>query len=164
MKPLALLPISLILLACAGGGDRPSVNCGIVALATPQTVLNQFGVPGQTLRRAPAMVPERLTARVAAGPALPAIAGRSGEGDSLLVVGVEGALPANMALGFGVLLTEKDGTTRGVMLFEGLPIEAAPHIGTVSMGSVTAPLLGIEADPAAYENSDCPLFPDSIAE
>jgi hypothetical protein len=29
------------------------------------------------------------------------------------------------------------------------------------MGTMSAPLLGIEADAAAYEDPACPLFPDS---
>lgn len=148
--------------ACSGGSDRANVNCGIVALATPQTLLSEFGVPRQTLSRAPRDVPGRIVARIAAGPALPAIVGRESEGDSLLVVGVEGPAP-DMALGFGVLVTTPEGRTRGVMLYEGLPIEGAPRIGSVTMGSVTAPLLGLEADPGSYENADCPVFPDSAA-
>ncbi len=150
----------LLLAACSDGGDRANVNCGIVALASPQTLLSEFGVPRQTLSRPPAQVPERIVARIAAGPTLPAIVGREGAGDSLLVIGVEGTAP-DMPLGFGVLVTTPDGGTRGLMLYEGLPVEGAPRIGSVTLGSVTAPLLGLEADPAAYENADCPLFPDS---
>lgn len=152
--------ILVLLAACTGGSDRANVNCGIVALASPQTLLSQFGVPRQTLSRPPREVPERIVARVAGGPTLPAIVGREGAGDSLLVIGVEGTAP-DMPLGFGVLVTTPEGRTRGVMLFEGLPVEGAPRIGSVTMGSVTAPLLGLEADPAGYENADCPLFPDS---
>jgi len=148
--------------ACTADSDRSSVNCGIASLAVPQSVISQFGIPRQTLSRAPVSVPERLTARVAAGPALTAIAGREGTGDSLLVIGIEGSAEG-MALGFGVLMTDRQGNTRGVMLFEGLPVEGAPRIGTVSMGSVTAPLIGVEADPASYENPDCPIFPDSTS-
>lgn len=153
-------PAILLLLACSGESDRANVNCGIVALASPQTLLSQFGVPRQTLSRPPAGVPERVVARIAGGPVLPAIVGRESGGDSLIVIGVEGT-PPDMPLGFGVLVTTPEGRTRGVMLFEGLPVEGAPRIGSVTMGSVTAPLLGLEADPAGYENADCPLFPDS---
>ncbi len=159
MRPLAP-GILLLLAACSGGSDRANVNCGIVALATPQTLLSEFGVPRQTLSRPPAEVPERIVARIAAGPTLPAIVGRESEGDSLLVIGVEGTAP-DMPLGFGVLVTTPDGRTRGLMLYEGLPVEGAPRIGSVTLGSVTAPLLGLEADPGSYENADCPLFPDS---
>ena len=159
MRPLAP-GILLLLAACSGGSDRANVNCGIVALATPQTLLSEFGVPRQTLSRPPAEVPERIVARIAAGPTLPGIVGRESEGDSLLVIGVEGTAP-DMPLGFGVLVTTPDGRTRGLMLYEGLPVEGAPRIGSVTLGSVTAPLLGLEADPGSYENADCPLFPDS---
>ena len=159
-----LVPGTLLTLAaCSGGAERPSINCGIVALASPQTLLAEFAVPRQTLSRPPRTVPARVVARIAAGPTLPAIVGRGIGDDSLLVIGVEGTPPGNMALGFGVLVTDPDGATRGVMLFEGLPVEGAPRIGSVTMGSVTAPLLGLEVDPEAYENADCPLFPDSVA-
>ena len=75
--------ILLLIAACSGGTDRANINCGIVALATPQTLLSEFGVPRQTLSRPPRNVPGRVVARVAAGPALPAIVGRESEGDSL---------------------------------------------------------------------------------
>ena len=160
MRHPALIATAL-LAACGGDGARSSASCGIAAMASPNSVIAQFGIPRQTLSRPPAALPERLVARVAGGGAFPAIVGRSSGLDSLLLIGVEGGASANMALGFGVLLTTTAGESRGVMLFEGLPVEAAPHICTVSMGAVSAPLLGLEADPAAYEDPGCPLFPDS---
>jgi hypothetical protein len=146
--------------ACGGGDGRPGANCGIAAMASPNSVIAQFGVPRQTLSVPPREVPGRLVARVAGGGTYPAIVGRTSSPDSLLVIGVEGPTAA-MALGFGVLLTDRGGRARGVMLFEGLPVEAAPQIGTVSLGTSSAPLLGIEATPDAYEDPACPLFPDS---
>ena len=148
--------------ACGGSGDRPAVGCGIAAMATPSSVLAQFGIAQQTLPRAPDDLPGRLVARVAGGGTLPAIVGRTTSADSALLIGVEGQPPAGMALGFGVLLVSPSGTARGVMLFEGLPVEGAPTIGTVSLGSASAPLLGVEAEPSAYEDPACPLFPDSV--
>ena len=160
MRHPALITIAL-LAACGGDGARSSASCGIAAMASPNSVIAQFGIPRQTLSRPPSGLPGRLVARVAGGGAFPAIVGRSSGPDSLVLIGVEGGASANITLGFGVLLTTTAGVPRGVMLFEGLPVEAAPHIGTVSMGAVSAPLLGLEADPAAYEDPGCPLFPDS---
>ena len=160
MRYPALFGVISILAACGGDGTSRA-GCGIASMASPNSVIAQFGIPRQTLSVPPRDVPPRLVARIAGGGTYPAIVGRTQGPDSALVVGVEGTPPGSMALGFGVLLTAKDGTTRGVMLFEGLPVEAAPQIGTVSMGPMSAPLLGIEADPAAYEDPACPLFPDS---
>jgi hypothetical protein len=94
-----------------------------------------------------------------AGPAYPAIVGQS---DSLWVIGVEGALPPNVKPGFGVLILDQDSKARGVMLYEGTPVEGAPQIGTVSVGELTVPLIGIQLDPAKIEDPRCPLFPDSV--
>ena len=151
----------LVVVGCSADGRRGRATCGIAAMAMPASVLAQFGVPRQTLSRPPAALPERLVARVAGGGTLTAFVGRSAAPDSLLLFGVEGAAPGGLALGFGVLMMDPKGGARGVMLFEGLPVEAAPVIGTVSMATVNAPLLGVEADPAAYEDPACPLFPDS---
>jgi hypothetical protein len=157
-RPLLLC---LAAAACGGSADRPGVGCGIAAMATPGSVLAQFGVPQQTLSRPPASLPARLVARVAGGGTLPAIVGRTTTADSALLIGVEGQPEGEMALGYGVLLVNKSGVARGVMLFEGLPVEGAPTIGTVSMGTSSAPLIGVEADPGAYEDPACPIFPDS---
>ena len=84
-----------------------------------------------------------------AGDAYPAIVGRA---DSLLVVGVEGSLPAKAQPGFGVLVLDPQEQTRGVMLYEGDPVEGAPRLGTVSVGGATVPLIGIQLDPAKIED------------
>jgi hypothetical protein len=116
-------------------------------------------VPRQTLSRSPAQLPERLVARVVAGPALPAIVGRA---DTMLVIGVEGSIPPSIKPGYGVLVLDQSEKARGMMLFEGLPVEGAPHIGTVTIGASTVPLIGIQLDPAKIENPGCPFFPDSV--
>ncbi len=67
-----------------------------------------------------------------------------------------------MKLGFGVLVVDRSDRARGVVLFEGAPIENAPRIGTVTMGSSTVPLIGVQTDPARIEDPRCPFFPDSI--
>jgi hypothetical protein len=156
--PLALLAF----LAACGPADRRGGNpaCGIAALAGPTALLEAFTIPERTLSQPPRDVPGRLVARVAAGPAFPAIVGTT---DTGLVVGVEGAMPPAIRPAFGVLVVERGARTRGVLLYEGAPVEAAPHIGIVSIGSVTLPLLGVEVDMGSIEDPRCPLFPDSLA-
>jgi hypothetical protein len=85
-----------------------------------------------------------------------------GRSDSLWVIGVEGALPANVKPGFGVLVLDRSGKALGTMLYEGTPVEGAPQIGTVSVGNTTVPLIGIQLDPARIEDPRCPFFPDSV--
>ena len=97
--------------------------------------------------------------RLVAGPAYPAIVGRS---DSLWVIGVNGRLPANVKPGFGVLVMDRNGKARGTLLYEGTPVEGAPQIGTVSVGNATVPLIGIQLDPVKIEDPRCPFFPDSV--
>jgi len=107
----------------------------------------------------PKDLPERLVVRLVAGPAYRAVVGRS---DSLWLIGVDGALPAKVKPGFGVLVLDQSGKSRGVMLYEGTPVEGAPPIGTVSIGNATAPLIGIQLDPAKIEDPRCSFFPDSV--
>jgi hypothetical protein len=154
-----LAPILLALAACGKAADRGNPACGLAALAGPTALLTQFSVPRQTLSAVPARLPEHLVARVVAGPALPAIVGRA---DSQLVIGVEGAIPATIKPGYGVLVLDTTEATRGLMLFEGTPVEGAPTIGTVNIGAVTLPLIGIQLDPSRIEDPRCPFFPDSV--
>jgi len=142
-----------------GGGTGGSAACGLAALAGPTALLAQFSVPNQTLASPPRNLPERLVVRMVAGPAYQAIVGRS---DSLWIIGVEGALPANVKPGFGVLVLDQGGKARGVLLYEGAPVEGAPEIGTVSISDATVPLIGIQLDPVKIEDPRCPLFPDSV--
>lgn len=154
-----LVPVLLALAACGKAADRGNPACGLAALAGPTALLTQFGVPRQTLSAPPAKLPERLVARVVAGPALPAIVGRA---DSQLVIGVEGVIPPTIKPGYGVLVLDTAETARGLMLFEGVPVDGAPPIGTVTVGAVTVPLIGIELDPSRIEDPRCPFFPDSV--
>jgi hypothetical protein len=152
----------LVLVAC--GRSQPkdpsrSAACGLAALAGPTALLGQFSVPDQTLAVPPRHLPERLVVRLVAGGAYPSIVGRS---DSTWVIGMEGSLPPNVKAGFGVLVMDRGGKARGVMLYEGAPVEAAPEIGTVSVGNATVPLIGIQLDPAKIEDPRCPFFPDSV--
>ena len=153
--PTALL---VALAACGPSGGGQTV-CGLAALAGATALLNEFGVPGQTLGALPEHLPGRLVARLAAGPAYPAVVGRI---DSAWVVAVDGDLPADTRLGFGVLVLDPSGRVRGLMLYEGMSIEGAPTLGTVTVGAATIPLLGVQADPQRFEDSRCPFFPASV--
>lgn len=162
MQRLLLFAI-LSFAACKGTpgakSSAPAATCGLAALAGPTALLGQFSVAGQTLSAPPRRLPERLVVRLVAGPAYPAIVGRA---DSLLVIGVNGALPANVKPGFGVLILDQGDKARGVLLYEGTPVENAPEIGTVAIDNATVPLLGIQVDPARFEDPRCSLFPDSV--
>jgi hypothetical protein len=157
------LLIGLLLLAACerprSGSSSGTAACGLAALAGPTALLSQFSVPNQTLASPPRRMPERIVTRLVAGPAYSAIVGRS---DSLWVIGVNGALPPNVKPGYGVLVLDASEKARGVMLYEGTPVEGAPTIGTVSMGNASLPLIGIQLDPAKIEDPRCPLFPDSV--
>ncbi len=150
----------LLLAGCSRSGDRPaSAACGLASLAGPTALLAQFSIPNQTLGSPPRTLPERLVVRSVAGPAYPAIVGRA---DSLWIIGVEGSLPPNVKPGFGVLVLDPSEKARGVVLYEGTPVEGAPEIGRVSVGDITVPLVGIQVDPAKIDDPRCPLFPDSV--
>jgi len=155
-----LLMSTLLVAACGRSESRGNPACGIAALAGPNAVLEAFTVPQQTLSMPPSRLPERTVARLAAGPALLALVGRS---DSGLVIGVDGALPPQSAPAFGVLVVQRGGPPQGVLLYEGTPIEAAPRLGLVAVGGRTLPLFGVEVDMAGIQDARCPLFPDSIA-
>ena len=158
-----LLVAAMLIAACdrstGGKSSAAAATCGLAALAGPTALLGQFGIAGQTLGSPPRKLPERLVVRLVAGPAYPAIVGRS---DSMLVIGVNGGLPANVKPGFGVLILDTGNKARGVLLYEGAPVEGAPPIGTVSIGNASVPLLGIQVDPAKFEDPRCPQFPDSV--
>lgn len=156
------LGAALLVAACGRSSDKGPAGaaaCGLAALAGPTALLAQFSVPDQTLASPPRNLPEKLVVRLVAGPVYPAIVGRS---DSLWVIGVEGRLPPNVKPGFGTLILDKSGKTRGVLLYEGAPVEGAPQLGTVSVGNATVPLIGIQLDPAKIEDPRCPIFPDSV--
>jgi hypothetical protein len=159
MRIEPVLPLLVALAACGQPAERGRAACGLAALAGPTALLTQFSVPRQTLSVPPRDLPERLVTRVVAGPALPSIVGRT---DSLLVIGVEGAVPPTIKPGYGVLVLDTTARARGVMLYEGTPVEGAPQIGTVTVGSATIPLIGIQLDPARIEDPRCPFFPDSV--
>jgi hypothetical protein len=155
-----LSALAALALGACGTAERPAAaSCGIASLAGPTVLLDQFAVPRQTLSVPPDRLPEQLAVRLVAGPAYRGILGRA---DSLVIVGVEGTLPPNVRPGFGVLIVDQEGASRGVLLYEGAPVENAPVLGSVSMGSAELPLIGIQVDPARIEDPRCPFFPDSI--
>jgi hypothetical protein len=131
----------------------------LAALAGPTALLAQFSIPNQTLGSPPQRLPERLVVRLVAGPAYPAIVGKA---DSGWIIGMEGSLPPNVKPGYGVLVLDPADKARGVILYEGSPVEGAPELGRVSVGNTTVPLLGIQLDPAKIEDPRCPFFPDSV--
>ena len=151
-------PLLLVVLGACG---KPSggATCGFTAMAGATLLLEQFGVPDQTLSTPPSALPERVVVRLAAGPAYSAIVGRTGQ---KLVIGMEGNLPSKVRPGFGVLVVDPSGKPRGVMLYESAPIRGAPELGSVAIDSVMVPLLGIQLPVERYEDSRCPFFPDSV--
>ena len=161
IRPSVSVLVALAAAACGSGADRGDPSCGLAAIAGPTALLNQFGVPRQTLGVPPDDLPERLVVRVVAGPALPAVVGRA-DTSSDWIVGVQGEIPASTQPGYGVLVLNTGGEAQGVMLYEGQPVEGAPRIGTVSAGSANLPLIGIQLDPGKVEDPRCPFFPDSV--
>jgi hypothetical protein len=151
---------ALLLLALVGCGKPSSTAaCGFTSMAGASLLLEQFGVPGQTLSDPPPSLPERIVVRLAAGPAYSGIAGRNG---AKLIIGMEGVLPPKVRPGFGVLVLDPAGKARGVLLYETYPIKGAPELGSVAVDSVMVPLLGIQLANAKYEDPNCPFFPDSV--
>lgn len=155
----SLLAVGLTLLA-ACGSPRGGGACGLTAIAGATMLLQEFGVPGQTLADPPTSLPPHLVARVAVGPAFEAVVGRTA--DSGWVIGIDGNVPQSIKPGFGVLVLDPAGKARGVMVYESDPIQGAPPIGKVSIDTLMLPLLGIQLDPARVEDPRCPLFPDSV--
>jgi hypothetical protein len=154
-----VLSILIVLAPGCSGKDTPP-PCGLSALVGPSLLLSEFSKPGQTLATPPPRLPEHMVVRFVAGPAMPAIAGRA---DSLWVIGVNGTLPADMKVGYGVLILDLQENPLGVLLYEGAIIEGAPVLGSVSLGNLVVPLIGIRVDPERIQEPNCPLFPDSLA-
>ncbi|MGQ0701918.1 MAG: hypothetical protein ACT4PM_02145 [Gemmatimonadales bacterium] len=158
IRPVLLL--GSVLLGTASCGRRTSdYSCGLAAMAGLSLVVEQFTRPGTTLGAAPATLPDQLPVRIALGPALRSVVGRS---DTLLIVGVEGTLPPEPQVGFGVLIVNPQDQAEGVILYEGAPIAGAPRLGTVNLGTRDVPLLGLQIDLRQFENAACPTFPDSL--
>jgi hypothetical protein len=149
----------LILLSACGGRSTSNYGCGFATVAGQSLLLEEFTRPGTTLSTLPADIPGVLPVRVALGPSFRAVAGRA---DSLLVVGIEGTLPATPVVGWGVLIVSPSGTPQGVLLYEGSPMQGAPRLGTVNAGATNLPLIGLQTDIARFQDATCPIFPDSL--
>lgn len=160
MRHRHLLFLGLLLPVAGCGAPRSGGACGLSAIAGATMLLQEFATPDQTLSQPPATLPPRLVARVAAGPAFEAVVGRTP--DSAWVIGVEGSIQAPIRPAFGVLILDPTGAARGVMIYESVPIKGAPEIGRLSVDTLMLPLLGIQLDPARYEDPNCPFFPDSL--
>jgi hypothetical protein len=159
MRSSALtLPVFLLLAGCSGG-KTGNYGCGFSAVAGQSMLLDEFNRPGTVLSAAPQEIPAALPVRIALGPSFRSVTGRA---DTMLVVGVEGTLPAAPGVGFGVLVVSPQGTAEGVMLYEGSPIQGAPLLGTVNAGGRNLPLIGIRLDVTRFQKQSCPIFPDSL--
>ena len=152
---LALVAVALSGCGLSGSGTR----CGIVSLAGPTLLLEEFTKPGRTLTAVPDGMPAVLPVRLAAGDATRGLVGRT---DTSWVIGIDGPLPDRPVPGFGVLLNDTKGGPRGVLLYEGKPIPGAPFIGSVHLAATEIPLIGISTSISAFEDGRCPLFPDSL--
>lgn len=155
----SLVPLSLVLTLTSCGWSSRGTQCGIVALAGPTMLLEEFTKPGTTLSAAPAKMPPVLPVRMAAGQVQ---RGLVGQADSGWVVGVDGPFPDQPVPGFGVLVSDRVLGVQGVLLYQGLPIRGAPTLGSVHIGARVVPLIGLETQTAAFQDSRCPLFPDSL--
>jgi hypothetical protein len=159
MRTLAACLLSLTLLGGCAGGKSGNYGCGFATVAGQSLILEQFNRPGAVLAAPPPRIPESLPVRIALGPVFRSVTGRD---DTMLVVGVEGPLPATPAVGFGVLVATPDGQAQGVLLYEGSPIQGAPILGHVNSGDRNLPLIGLRLDLARFQNASCPIFPDSL--
>ena len=159
MRPfLTLLPLAIAACSPASSGGR-NAACGIAAVAGPALVLSEFNTPGATLRHPPTTLPGTIVARFVAGPAQRAIVGRRGDS---LEVGIDGGIPAGSHPGFGVLAVAPSGRAIGVLVYDGTPILAAPHLGAVTVGDSRVPLIGVTIDSGRVQDPLCPFFPDSV--
>jgi hypothetical protein len=154
------IPLSLlVLLGGCSGGKPGNYGCGFAAVAGQSMLLDQFNRPGTVLGSLPAQLPAALPVRVALGPVFRSVTGRA---DTMLIIGVEGTLPATPPIGFGVLVVSPAGRSEGVLLYEGDPIQGAPRLGTVNVGARNLPLIGLRLDITQFEKPSCPIFPDSL--
>ena len=157
MRTLGSLTVIAALASC--GVSNRGTQCGIIALAGPTMLLEEFTKPGTTQTAVPAKMPPVLPVRMAAGQAQRGLVGQS---DSGWVVGVDGPFPDQPVPGFGVLLSDPVLGVQGVLLYEGLPIPGAPTLGAVHVGVRVVPMIGLETRTAGFQDGRCPLFPDSL--
>lgn len=159
MRLSAGLPMVLAIAAGCSGSKGGNYSCGFAAVAGQSMLIDEFNRPNTVLARAPANLPSALPVRIALGPVFPSIAGRA---DTMIVVGVEGTLPPTPTVGFGVLVVNPQGAVQGVLLYEGLPIQGAPILGSVNASGRDVPLIGLSVEVSRFEKPGCPIFPDSL--
>jgi hypothetical protein len=157
-----LLAMSLGTSLTACGGHGGSASCGFAGVAGANLLLGAFAEPNQTLSAAPRRLPATLPVRVVAGALYTADVTR--DDSTTVTITLRDSLPSRIVPGSGVLVKDTTGRTRGVVLYEAVPVAGAPRIGTLVSGSVTAPLVGIQVDPSRFEDPRCPMFPDSTAQ
>lgn len=160
MRRVSGLAIASAIAFSGCGGHSANPACGITALAGATMLLDQFGVPQQTLTSPPHQAPSVIPVRLAAGPAWRGLVRTAA--DSTWIVRLEGSLPVGSAVGFGVLIVATDGTTRGVMLYTGRPVSRAPVVGAITADTLTIPLLALQTNITGLEDPACPFFPDSL--
>lgn len=149
----ATLMATAALSGCADDG-RPSPACGIAALTGPLVALEGFA-RGDGLSEAPTTTPPRLPARFVAGPLVSSLVSR---GDSGLIAAIDAPTPEGNRPGFGVMLTDRDGTAIGILVYDGTAVRGAVQLGTLQVGDSTLPLLGVRVTPSTIEDARCPLF------
>ncbi len=159
MRPNVLAaPLALLLLAGCNLSER-ATRCGIAALAGPTMLLEEFTHPGKTMAAVTVPMPEILPVRFTAGAAQRGIVGQT---DSTWIVGVDGPFSPIPEKAFGVLLVDPVAGPRGVLLYEGPPIRGAPILGSVHVSDRILPMIALRTTVAAFEDGNCPLFPDSL--
>lgn len=159
MAPRFCALAALALLAGCSSANSGNFGCGMAAVAGQSLILEEFTRPGKTLSVPPAELPSALPVRIALGPVFRSVVGRA---DSLMVVGIQGALPETPPVGFGVLIVTPEGKADGVLLYNGDPIQGAPRLGSVSAGDRSLPLIGLRTTVRNFEDASCPIFPDSL--
>ena len=154
---LTLLLAAVTISACQDS-DRPSPLCGIAAMAGPMMVLEGFP-RGDGLGEAPAQLPVSLPTRYVAGPLTAATIVQDSAG--LVRATVELAAPEGASPGYGVLVTDRSRVPLGILIFDGASIPGAIEMGSVLVSGDSLPLLGIRANPEAFDDAQCPIFAES---
>ena len=157
MKAALIVAAAALTAGCGFSGT--GTRCGIVALAGPTLLLEEFGKPGRTLLAIDAEMPAVLPVRVVAGNAQRGLVGRT---DSAWVIGIDGPLEGVPVPGFGVLLIDPVAGSQGILLYEGAAVLNAPVLGTIHHEAATLPLIGLRTQAVGFQDGRCPLFPDSL--
>ena len=150
------IPVALAACGSRGGG----ASCGFAGVAGANLLLGAFAEPNRTLSAPPRRLPATLPVRVVAGALY---TGDVTPADSLVTVTLRDSLPSSIIPGSGVLVQDPSGRTRGVVIYEAMPVAGAPTIGTLVSGRLKAPLVGIQVDLSRFEDPKCPTFPDSAS-